>query len=78
VGNETQNEYRILHLIVKYGGIGANLVTLAVLLVGMSGAVMTSNWWMIAIVLFATMFLYVIVHSYVELVRVIVDMLLPK
>jgi hypothetical protein len=49
-----------------------------VLLLGLLAVVMTGALWAAPLVLVGTGLLYVVARSYVELVRVIVDMLLPK
>lgn len=75
---EEQNTYRTLYLIVKHGDIGARFITLAVLVLGLVGVSVSGSLWAIPVVLFGTALFYLIARSYVELVRVIVDMLLPK
>lgn len=72
------NPYRTLHALVKYGDQGVLVVTLGALLLGLAATVATHSPWAIPAVLAADALLYVLARSYVELVRVIVDMLLPK
>ena len=70
--------YKTLHFLVKHGNHLANGVTGAVLLLGpLLWAIIGSPWSVPACIVAAT-FLLLILRSYVELVRVIVDMLLPK
>lgn len=75
---QTPNPYRTLHFLVRHGDTGATAVSVAVLLLGLLGVLATGALWAIPIVLFGVALLYVVARSYVELVRVIVDMLLPK
>jgi len=78
VEEPTPHPYRTLRLLVEHGDRGAIAVTGAVLLLGLAGVLFTGTLWAIPVVLFADALLYVLARSYVELVRVIVDMLLPK
>ena len=73
-----QNPYRTLYFLVKHGDLGANLVTLGVLLAAGVGALIAGALWALPLVVLGAGLLLVILRSYVELVRVIVDMLLPK
>jgi hypothetical protein len=72
------NPYRTLHFLVAHGDKGVVVVTILVLLAGVLGAVLTGALWAIPVVLAADALLYVLARSYVEMVQVIVDMLLPK
>ena len=76
--NDPQHTYRTLHMLVKHGDLGANAVTLGVLLLALLAIVLTASWWALPVALFGTALVYIVARSYVELVRVIVDMLLPK
>lgn len=75
---ETRDPYRTLHMLVKHGDTGATALTVAVLLLGVAAVVFTGALWAIPVVLLGSALLHVVSRSYVELVRVIVDMLLPK
>ncbi len=70
--------YHALHFIVRHGGWLAWLVTAAVAAGGgiAWGAGYPAAFLVLGLVTAA--FAYLVVRSYVELVRVIVDMLLPK
>ena len=63
---------------VKHGDSGAVVVALGMLLCGLGAVLVTGEYWAIAPVVLGCALLYLLAHSYVELVRVIVDMLLPK
>jgi len=78
MGQPPQNPYRTLYFLVKHGDWGANLVSLGVLLAAGVGAVIVDALWALPLVVLGAGLLLVILRSYVELVRVIVDMLLPK
>jgi hypothetical protein len=65
-------------MLVKHGDRGVLVLTVGVLLLGLLAVVMTGALWAAPLVLVGTGLLYVVARSYVELVRVIVDMLLPK
>ena len=73
-----ENPYRTLHALVKYGDTGVNVLTAAVLLLGLAACVFTGALWPLPAVAVGDALFYVVARSYVELVRVIVDMLLPK
>ena len=72
------NPYCTLHLIVRHGDTGAVVVTASALVLGLFALVMLGALWAAPIVLAGAGLLHIVVRSYVELVRVIVDMLLPK
>jgi len=78
VEDGSQPTYRTLHMLVKHGDRGVLVLTVGVLLLGLLAVVMTGALWAAPLVLVGTGLLYVVARSYVELVRVIVDMLLPK
>jgi hypothetical protein len=74
----TDSTYRTLYFLVRHGDLVAIVIGLAPLLAGLwAYAAGLSIAFAIGGV-FAATFLYLIMRSYVELVRVIVDMLLPK
>jgi hypothetical protein len=72
------NDYPMLHFIGRHGGwcaiLAAVLPVAAAAWAVMIGA---SPWWLAAGIA-AAVALFVLVRSYVELVRVMIDMLLPK
>lgn len=74
----TDPSYRTLYFLVRHGDRVAILVALAPLVAGLwAYAAGLSIGYAVAGICGAA-FLYLIMRSYVELVRVIVDMLLPK
>lgn len=73
-----ENPYRTLHAVVRHGDTGVIVVVAAVLLLGLAGCLANGAYWAAPVVVAADALLYVLARSYVELVRVIVDMLLPK
>lgn len=70
--------FHALHFIVRHGGWLAWLVTLAVAASGLAAWAMGYPASLVAVGFVTAAFVYLVVRSYVELVRVIVDMLLPK
>ena len=62
--------------LLGYGATAA--IGIGVLLLGPVIWLVNGSSWAVPICIAASAFLYVILRSYVELVRVIVDMLLPK
>lgn len=72
------NEYPMLHFIGRHGGWCAVVLAVLPLAAGLwlffDGA---SAWWLAAGVVAAAV-VYGVFRSYVELVRVMIDMLLPK
>ena len=76
--SSAQPSYRILHLLVEHGDKGVIALTVAALLIGLAAVFLTSTFLLAPVVLLGSALLYIVARSYVELVRVIVDMLLPK
>ena len=70
--------YRTLHFLVRHGDWVAALVGLAPVVAGILAWAMDYSIGYAAAGVAGGAFLYLIMRSYVELVRVIVDMLLPK
>jgi hypothetical protein len=70
--------YRTLHFLVKHGNAFASVVALGIVLLGIVLWGLNGLIWAVPICVAAGAFLYLILRSYVELVKVIVDMLLPK
>lgn len=73
-----QTQYRILHLLVEHGDKGVVAVTAGALMIGLLAVFLTGAFLLAPVVLIASALLYIVARSYIELVRVIVDMLLPK
>jgi hypothetical protein len=72
------NDYPMLHFLMRRGKLAAACLALAVLGAGLWGAFSSGQWlWAVAGAVVA-MVGYALAMSYVELIRVIVDMLLPK
>jgi len=72
------NDYPILHFLMRWGKLAAACLAVVVLGAGLWAAISSGQWvWGIGGVVFAVVG-YGLALSYVELVRVIVDMLLPK
>ena len=71
--------YWMLHFIVKHGDWIAIVAGLSPLLASIAAvAAYSMPLWTIAIGAGGSAFLFLLMRSFVELVRVIVDMLLPK
>ncbi len=78
IGQTTHPTYSTLHFLVRHGDWVAVIVALAPVVAGvLAWATGLSPVYAVAGLL-GGVFLYLIMRSYVELVRVIVDMLLPK
>jgi hydrogenase/urease accessory protein HupE len=72
------NDYPMLHFLMRWGKLAAAYLALAVLATGLWAAFSTGHWlWAVAGAVVAVVG-YGLAMSYVELIRVIVDMLLPK
>jgi hydrogenase/urease accessory protein HupE len=72
------NDYPMLHFLMRWGKLAAACLAAAVLVIGLWAAISSGQWlWAVAGVAVAVVG-YGLALSYVELVRVIVDMLLPK
>ena len=72
------NDYPMLHFLMRWGKLAAACLAMAVLVVGLWVAINSGQWlWAVAGTAVAVVG-YGLALSYVELVRVIVDMLLPK
>jgi hypothetical protein len=72
------NDYPMLHFLMRWGKLASACLALAVLAGGLWGAVSSGQWlWALAGAVVAVVG-YALAMSYVELIRVIVDMLLPK
>jgi len=72
------NDYPMLHFLMRWGKLASACLALAVLAAGFWGALSSGQWlWGVAGAVVAVVG-YALAMSYVELIRVIVDMLLPK
>ena len=72
------NDYPMLHFLMRWGNLAAAGLAVLVLAAGLWAAVTTGQWlWAVGGAVVAAVG-YALALSYVELVRVIVDMLLPK
>ena len=72
------NDYPMLHFLMRWGKLASACLALAVLAAGFWTAFSSGQWlWAIAGAAIAVVG-YTLAMSYVELIRVIVDMLLPK
>jgi hypothetical protein len=78
MNNSTNPQYKALDFIVTKGGMLPGLVSLGVLVISALIWLNGASIIVLAVGVFVAAFLYLIMRSYVELVRVIVDMLLPK
>ena len=74
----TPPTYRTLHFIVSHGDWLAIVVALGTLALGIGVWLTSGSLWFLVVGVVGGAFMYLIMRSYVELVRVIVDMLLPK
>ena len=72
------NDYPMLHFLMRWGKLAAACLALAVLAAGLWAAISSGQWFWAASGLLVAIVGYGLALSYVELVRVIVDMLLPK
>jgi hypothetical protein len=72
------NDYPMLHFLIRWGKPGAAGLAIIVAAAGIWGGAADGNWiWALA-GLVAAVVGYAVALSYVELVKLIVDMLLPK
>jgi hypothetical protein len=71
-------DYPMLQLIMRFGSIAAALLAAIVVAAAIWAAVATGNWLWAAAGVVAAGAGYCLAVSYVELVRLITDMLLPK
>ena len=70
--------YWMLQFIVKHGDWIAIAAGALPLLASIAGVLVGSPLWALAVGTVGSAFLFLLMRSFVELVRVIVDMLLPK
>jgi len=72
------NDYPMLHFLMRWGKLAAACLALSVLIGGLWAAISSGQWLWAATGVAVAVVGYGFALSYVELVRVIVDMLLPK
>lgn len=72
------NDYPMLHFLMRWGKLAAACLALAVLAVGLWVALSSGQWLWAVVGAAVAVVGYALAMSYVELIRVIVDMLLPK
>lgn len=75
---DTNRTYPTLHFLVRHGNSVAAIVAISTLILGGVVWVLTDTLWAVVVSTFASAFVYLILRSYVELVRIIVDMLMPR
>ncbi len=71
-------DYPTLRLLEKHGDMLAVAVSLLPAGAGLTASLSGASWWWLAAGLIAAAFLYLAARSYIELVRLMIDMLLPK
>ncbi len=72
------NDYPMLYFLMRWGQLVAIGLAIAVAVVGVWAAVSTGSWIWAVIGIVVSGVGYGLALSYVELVKLIVDMLLPK
>jgi hypothetical protein len=72
------NDYPMLHFLLRWGKPAAIALAVAVAAAGIWGTASGGSWLWAPAGLIAAAVGYALALSYVELVRLIVDMLLPK
>jgi hypothetical protein len=72
------NDYPMLHFLMRWGKLAAAALAVAVFAAGLWAAASSGQWLWAAAGAVVAVVGYGLALSYVELVRVIVDMLLPK
>jgi len=72
------NDYPMLHFLMRWGKLAAAGLAVAVFAAGLWAAAGSGQWLWAAAGAVVAVVGYGLALSYVELVRVIVDMLLPK
>lgn len=73
-----QNPYRMLQRVVRHGSSGVKALTALLLACGLGAALALALWWLLPLALLVAGLTYVVGQSFVELVRIIVDMMVPK
>lgn len=72
------NSYPVVRLLVARGKALAALLSAMVLLAGLVAAVLSPQWWLLPAAAVAAGVLWVLLLSYVEVLRIIADTLIPK
>jgi hypothetical protein len=72
------NDFPMLHFIMRWGKIGAGGLATLVVVAGVWAALASGTWVWAPVGVVVAAVGYALALSYVELVRLIVDMLLPK
>src|SRR5437763_14202890 len=78
LGKNAMKQYPMLGLIMRWGAIMAALIAAIVVAASIWASVATGNWLWAAAGLVLAGVGYCVAVSYVELIRLITDMLLPK
>lgn len=74
----TKSPYWMLHFIVKHGDWIAIVAGAMPLMASVAAVVCGAALWTIAVGAVGTAFLFMLMRAFVELVRVMVEMLLPR
>lgn len=75
---DPERDYPAVAFIVKYGGFLAPLAAAMYVIVAVLWAWLEGNFLFLTVLVFAAPIIYLLARSYVELVRLLADMLLPK
>ena len=75
---DTNRVYPTLHFLVRHGNWIAAIVAVSTFILGVVASLVTETAWAIVVCTFASALIYLMLRSYVELVRIIVDMLMPR
>ena len=70
--------YPAIGFLVRYGGLLAIILGLAPLVAAAIVVVLQGPWWMTVVAIIGSPVLFLLVRSYVEMVRIIADTLLPR
>ena len=72
------NPYRMLQRVVRHGALGVKAMSALTLAGGVAAALALPAGWLLPLALVLAGLVYVLGQSFVELVTVIVDMMVPK
>lgn len=70
--------YPVVHFIMKSGCLIANSLSCLPIILATAAVICAYPWWWLLAAVGVTPILYLFLHSYVELVRIIGDTLLPR
>ena len=70
--------YPAIGFLVRFGGSLAIILGLTPLIAAAMAMVLGGPWWMMPVAIIAAAVLFLLVRSYVEMVRIIADTLLPR